>query len=1139
MRLEALEIRTLPGIDPGFLLEDIASGCNLVTGPNAVGKSSLIRALGYLVGAARGDDPPALALMAVFTCDDHRFTVRRTGREILWEADGRAADRPALPDRDQLDCYWLCMEDLLRADQRDARLITELKRALGGGYDLEALRQGAPFLLGARHGHNEARTLRNAERDLRTVEAEYASLRGEEDQVPALERDIRLARDAAARATRLEQALALVAARRQRREIETGLSSFPGNLERLRGDEVTRLDDIDRKRASLREALGVGAAALEEAERRLQESGLAEGRPQVADLRVQSHHLAEARRKADQREGQQQRLAEAGAARARALIQLGADRALPHLDPGSVSRAEGLARALQSAEQGRDGLARALEQTDAPAGPGRLDDHLQALEALRAWLAHDGATTTRIRLAMLLAVAGALVAVVLAGLARAWPALLGGCIAVAGAAWALFASRHDARAAARTRFEGSGLEGPMAWQREAVRARLRVIEDEWQVMQQQALRARQAADTRDRLEVAERHLADLQRQKADLALELGFDPALTAAALDRFVRLVQEYERAAHEHEIARAGIDRLHDGIEDLAGRIQTFLERWRPLPVADEGLDAMDAALEDLRLRREQGADAERMARDAEGACARARRELVALDEDEAALFRDAGLEPGQRAELTRCCEQVDAWREHQGQLRDARVREAERREALVDERELLDRVEADERAGLEEDLERARARAEALDRLQEERTTLRTRLREAGHDRLLEQAMAEVDKARSALADRYDASLFAEAAGVLLDDVQQSYRSEHEPAVLRDARERFRRFTHHAFELELDEVEGFTAVDVQQQARRGLSELSSGTRMQLLLATRLAWMRHQERGRAALPLFLDEALTTTDEDRFNQVARSLEQLARDEGRQVFYLSARRQELALWERATGTRPHHIDLAAVRFGRTDTSPDDFVLPPMASVPAPADHSPQSYAVALGVPPVDPRQAAGAIHLFHLLRDDLSLLHQLMASWRITTLGQLEVLLGDGAAPRAVPDAAIRRCLAGRSAAARAWIAAWRHGRGKPVDRIALERAEAVSAVFIDRVAELAHACGGDGSALVAALRRGEIPRFRQSSAEELSEWLTAEGHIESETPLSRAERERRTLLTVAHLAGPDDVRRVVAWLEAGRGAGD
>ncbi len=1133
MRLEWLEIQTLPGIEPGFTLEDIGPGCNVVTGPNAVGKSSLIRALGYLVGGTKKDDPPALAMAAVFQGTDGRWTARRTGREIVWEKDGHREEPPPLPGRDELFCYWLSMEDLLQADQRDERLVAELKRALSGGYDMDAVREDMPFRLGTRHGHSEARGLRNAEKALRDVEADYETLRREEVRIPSLKKAIQAAREAAGHTKRLELALALLEVRRARREIEAGLDEFPEHMDQLRGDDLERLEILDGKREELRRELNAQTRAQEEAKRRLQEAGLAEGRPESRDLQARARDLAKARRLTDQRKQKQEELEKAAAAEEQALGYLGGEQDVPRLDPNSVSQAETLASRLQAAERRQQELKDRLEEAEQAPDQASTDCHFQAAAALRAWLATEGGISGRLRAAILVAAAGGLVAAAMAIFAQAWLAVLGGGMALVGALWALFEARIDGNVAARQRFQHCGIDEPEAWQREVVEAHLQAIETRRAELQQQALRAQQAEETHQKLTRAEKELKTLELQKVAMAAQLGFDPALTAAALDRFVRLVQDYEWAHNERETAKAALERLDGEIDDIAGQVRRFLNRWQAGPHEDDGLDALDICLEDLRHRGEQAKAAEREDQDAERERTRIEKDLAAFDVDEAALFTEANLEPGERTELTRRCEQFDAWRDRQEELRNARVLEAERHSAVEGEQDLLDRVEADDREGLERNLEQAKTQAGELEKLQEDLTTIRTRLQDAGHDRRLEQAMASVDMARAALEDKHHEALFANAADLLLDGVQQEYRSEHEPEVLRDARDRFLRFTHHAFELELDETEGFMARDLQQQARRSLSELSSATRMQLLLAMRLAWTRRLEKGREALPLFLDEALTTTDEQRFGHVAQSLEQLARDEGRQVFYLSARRYELALWERVTGNSPHHIDLAAVRFGQVDAATDDFVLPEIEPLPLPDRHSPESYAAELGVPPVDPRRPEGTIHLFYLLRDDLRLIHHLMEDWRTSTLGELEGLLRSTAAAHAIPDENMRKRLQGRCAAGRTWIAAWRQGRGKPVDRIALESSGAVSDAFIDRVSELGDSLNGDGVDLISALRAGKVSHLRSNSTEELTEWLEREGYIDPGETLSPEDRERRTLMDAANRTTPEDIRHVVRWLEA------
>ena len=56
---------------------------------------------------------------------------------------------------------------------------------------------------------------------------------------------------------------------------------------------------------------------------------------------------------------------------------------------------------------------------------------------------------------------------------------------------------------------------------------------------------------------------------------------------------------------------------------------------------------------------------------------------------------------------------------------------------------------------------------------------------------------------------------------------------------------------------------ALDNEEQRERTLDELSSGTRLQLLLAVRVAFVEQQERG-PMLPLILDETLGNSDEHR-----------------------------------------------------------------------------------------------------------------------------------------------------------------------------------------------------------------------------------------------------------------------------------
>ena len=164
-----------------------------------------------------------------------------------------------------------------------------------------------------------------------------------------------------------------------------------------------------------------------------------------------------------------------------------------------------------------------------------------------------------------------------------------------------------------------------------------------------------------------------------------------------------------------------------------------------------------------------------------------------------------------------------------------------------------------------------------------------------------------------------------------------------------------------------------------------------------------------------------------------------------------------------------------------------------------------------------------------------------MDTWRVGSLGQLEVLLASDAAHAALPGEGLHRRLRQRCRVVRTWVELWRQGRGRPVDRGVLEQCPAVSATFIDRVADLAARVRGDGEALVQALRAGEMDRFRSRKIDELERWLADEGCADDQERLTGEDRRRLTLQRAATgtAADADDVNRVVSWLEASAANGE
>src|SRR5690606_12580041 len=151
-------------------------------------------------------------------------------------------------------------------------------------------------------------------------------------------------------------------------------------------------------------------------------------------------------------------------------------------------------------------------------------------------------------------------------------------------------------------------------------------------------------------------------------------------------------------------------------------------------------------------------------------------------------------------------------------------------------------------------------------------------------IEEALERIDRAAAALREARERDARGVVSGDLIAYLERATRDQHLPAVFHRARELFTRITHGRYELRLHR-EGepeFGAYDNLDRRGRTLDELSSGTRVQLLIAVRVAFVEHQEQG-SMLPLVLDEVLGISDDERARAVMEAALELAR-EGRQIF---------------------------------------------------------------------------------------------------------------------------------------------------------------------------------------------------------------------------------------------------------------
>ncbi len=426
----------------------------------------------------------------------------------------------------------------------------------------------------------------------------------------------------------------------------------------------------------------------------------------------------------------------------------------------------------------------------------------------------------------------------------------------------------------------------------------------------------------------------------------------------------------------------------------------------------------------------------------------------------------------------------------------------------------------------IEREKVLAREYDDLQKTITTIETRITDAMASHDLEQAAAEAGAARSALEGVRQFNREAALGRLLLNRVADEHELRSRPVVLASAMEYFSLFTGHRYELKMaaqgDGLERFLAVAEDSVKPFELAELSDGTRAQLLLAVKLAFITAGEQG-ARPPIFLDDSLTSADPERFVAVATSLGRLAEEEKRQIFYLTPNPADAAAFQRALAgaglPAAHHIDLAEVRGQAGAIDPallDPANLPADIMAPDPADMTAAQFAETLRVPRPDPWALWGALHVIFLLDDDLDLVRRLVDG-NTPTLKRFEMgmdtLLAAGEITE--DEAAL---VAARGELWLGWLDGWRIGRARPVPREFLQASTAVSGNFLEQVEAVLEECGRDGVKLLEAIEAKRVKGFRSNKRDQLRQEMEEAELLDPREPLTEDELITHTLDRVAPL---------------------
>ena len=181
--------------------------------------------------------------------------------------------------------------------------------------------------------------------------------------------------------------------------------------------------------------------------------------------------------------------------------------------------------------------------------------------------------------------------------------------------------------------------------------------------------------------------------------------------------------------------------------------------------------------------------------------------------------------------------------------------------------------------------------MKQLYENLGAMRERFESLCSDTKLEEALFRYEEAKDALEAQRKKEVQERMVFSLFEDVKQQSESTYVPQVVQRAGNWLLRITANRFSLGMGKGT-FNALDTTLGRSFSLAELSSGTRVQLLFAVRMAFLEMLESGSEYhFPIFFDELMANSDDQRSLSIAQAIVEIAKD--RQVFYCTAQMDEV------------------------------------------------------------------------------------------------------------------------------------------------------------------------------------------------------------------------------------------------------
>ncbi|MBD1365143.1 AAA family ATPase [Mucilaginibacter sp. ZT4R22] len=1113
LHFTSLHVRKMPGFPDGLKpITGLSRHVNIIAGPNASGKTSTATAIHQLLW------PPTsgrMNLEGAIETGNNNWDVRLDYGQFRAQRNGITGELPGIPASDESVRYNFSLQELVHINDKD--LAGKIYQEAMGGYNLGNAAAALKYSSDIKKKNSGAYT------GVTAADAQVAEINGKQQDLKDKENSLSVwiaARDKAAEASKLKefyQAMVnCLEARELKESHELKLSAYPQQLRVMFGNEYEEIIALEDRMEALRIGLETNREAIQKHKDAISELGLSEkgiSPPVLKELEDRVEALIEAERT----------ISELGIAIADLTGTMEALKLQIHPDyePGEEIKMD-LSK-IAKLDEFIDGAHRLLSQMkfiqiqidslskkSAPVNQ-NAGQIKEGIKSLTNWLGEQkGTDGTKIYWLWLL-VAGAC-AVALAVALWGWWGMAGVIILIA---FALLGQGKKADGKADVRredFRKTGLKEPTDWQPENVRTVFEELCLQLQAAELYALEKQEVNRLTVELESLQPELQKTEAQRDDWIRFLGHAPALPSddlknysaffwyiSQLSKYAEFAVELKgkrgrekAAANQRDAELKKINGLlnhfglavEDGIVAKA-TVKHLLEKENARKNTVTTIDGL------IELGDEKGKQLKEAGLKLEG------------------IYKRLGLETPDKHEVYRLVDQLDDYKKAEAGCQEKKILYVEM-ERLQQNHETYasykDKLPDMDLATAQRSVSDFASVAAEFDGLNDKiiSTNALIQREKSGHD--LEDALAKKEAALDNLQQVYDDNLSALTGSLLISHLEKEGGERNSSNVLKRGNQLFNKITSGRYELRINNMAqlDFLAYDHILHEGQSLNQLSTGTRIQLLLSIRLAYIESQEK-EFQIPIIADELLANSDDQRASQIIEALAEIAM-EGRQVFYFTAQKEEIAKWK---SYADEHVGFeikiyvlesdASEKSDYLGANDEPFSLNLFEKIPAIAGQTHDSYRKLIAIPGFqlmaqDPAQ----LHLWYLL-DDLSDLATCLEN-RITTYGQLTSYIKNGGIIPGFDQDRLQQ-LEKKIRLLEAFQELYQKGRPKVIDLNVLKGSNAVTERYLQEVYEVLKAVVYNPEELIRELGQNAVSGFRSNSKEKLETYLVDEGYI-SEEPL-------------------------------------